>query len=866
MKRTGLIFIAILITSSFAYGQGNLNRLYERSYSAWDSGDFITALEGWIELISGPYYAEYLEDIAQHTGELFHVYELTADGASPFFSPNGKYTAYRSGADLNTTIKIIDIDQGNKEIYEIKGSDLSFTTDCTKAVFIRLKESRELLNAMEEAETVRNAVPYDRQRFFQARNELNYQMALNRQVYEIDLGTGSEKKFPLDDYLINTISYSAQGSYIYFTGALKADPAKCELYSYSESTENIIKISSTDENVREVIGTPGGKYLIYTCTTNNPLPSREQSGRGSRSRGDSESSFIIHDLDSGNLKKIDGRFGAVSQDGSVIVYSSGSRDQTEINTIKLEDGLETVKVTSNENRIENPVLSPDGSTVAYSMMVRDDYEVFCIGSDGKDERQITREIQHDRFPQFVSNTRLIAAKGEGRHRRSYLYDLTTGKKTKLFHNNTVRTIAPEYEWDLSPDGSKLLIVSERDGDTISPERGVYLLDFNRKIRQRELLERLERSLQTERELRAKGHKMFEPVYDVVKSVTEQASVSKIYEYEKDLYDFDSKHISQPGNKLAGEYIFNVLKSFGYEPEYQWFKPRSRTYNDEETANVLAVLRGTENPEIYYVLSSHYDSNARCAGADDNNSGVAVLLEAARVMADHPLPASIVFAAFTGEEAGLLGSREYVRRAVESGMNLAGALNNDMIGWCNDHRLDNTIRYSNAGIRDIQHASAILFSELITYDAHYYKSTDAHAYYEAYGDIVGGIGSYPVLGSPFYHQFSDRLENISHKLIYETCKTTIASLMMLASSPSRVDGLIVENVGRANIELKWNDSPEKNNGGYIVTYRNYDGTEYRVTVSEPRIILPRLEAGTEVKVKAVNSKGVEGWDWSRIIIE
>ena len=40
--------------------------------------------------------------------------------------------------------------------------------------------------------------------------------------------------------------------------------------------------------------------------------------------------------------------------------------------------------------------------------------------------------------------------------------------------NTVRTIAPEYEWVASADGSKIMIVSERDGDTVSPERAVYL--------------------------------------------------------------------------------------------------------------------------------------------------------------------------------------------------------------------------------------------------------------------------------------------------------------------------------------------------------------------------------------------------------
>ena len=50
-------------------------------------------------------------------------------------------------------------------------------------------------------------------------------------------------------------------------------------------------------------------------------------------------------------------------------------------------------------------------------------------------------------------------------------------RKRLFHNNTVRTIAPEYVWVPSGDGTKMLIVSERDGDTVSPQRGVYLMDL-----------------------------------------------------------------------------------------------------------------------------------------------------------------------------------------------------------------------------------------------------------------------------------------------------------------------------------------------------------------------------------------------------
>ena len=44
------------------------------------------------------------------------------------------------------------------------------------------------------------------------------------------------------------------------------------------------------------------------------------------------------------------------------------------------------------------------------------------------------------------------------------------------------------------------------------------------------------------------------------------SADRIYGYEKALFEFDSKHISRPGNRLASEFLFNTYRSFGYEPE------------------------------------------------------------------------------------------------------------------------------------------------------------------------------------------------------------------------------------------------------------------------------------------------------------
>jgi hypothetical protein len=517
--------------------------------------------------------------------------------------------------------------------------------------------------------------------------------------------------------------------------------------------------------------------------------------------------------------------------------------------------------------VDAPALSADGSRVAFQIMPNDDWEIAVVNRDGTGEARVTREIQHDVLPVFLTNERLLATIGEPRHRRSYLYDLPSMKRTRLFHNNTVRTIAPEYAWVPSPDGKKVLIVSERDGDTVSPERGVYVVDLTARVALDALRGRVQANLDSEQALIANGRRIYAPIAADVRRVVADASVERIYGYEKTLFDFDSKYVTQPGNKLAASYLFDTYKSFGYSSEYQSFQYRARgSTQTGSSANVIATLTGTVNPELVYVVSSHYDSVAVGPGADDDSSGTAALLETARLLANHPQPATIVFASFTGEEAGLLGSREFVRRAVADKVKIAGALNNDMIGWSNDHRLDNTIRYSNRGIRDIQHAAAMQFSKLITYDALYYKSTDAAAYYEAFGDIVGGIGSYPVLGNPHYHQSHDLLEGINHQLVTEVAKTTTASLMLLASSPSRISNVKIDSLKNGTANVSWTPSPEKGVTGYIVAFGHPNRMEaQRLRVTKPAAVVRGLEPGMTVAVKAVNAKGLEGWDWARLTV-
>jgi hypothetical protein len=672
------------------------------------------------------------------------------------------------------------------------------------------------------------------------------------------LTTQQERELPAPNLLKSGLVFGADSKRLFFLGAPEADEARSDIYTIADGQPSA-RIGDGEGLRGAPMVDPSGASLLYVVPNQNPFRRPQPPGGGGGGAGGQAPrppSFGIIDLATNRTRVVSGTAPAYSADGTTLAFVAREGTESRV-MVGPPLGVHTpIKTTT--DRLDAPALSPDGQRLAFQMMTRDDWEIYVTARDGSGEMRLTRDNQHDVLPRFVGSDRIMAVVGEGRHRRSFLYDLTTGQRTRLFHNNTVRTIAPEYQWALTADGNSLLVGAERDGNTVSPERGVYLLDLTRKITTAELLERLDRNLASETALRAGAEKTYTPIQDVVRRVVEAVSTARIYGYQKALFDFDSKHISRPGNKLAGDYLYETYKSFGYEPEYQWFDHRNALGG--RTANVLAMLPGTMNPELVYVVSSHYDSVAGGPGADDDSSGTAALLEAARVLKEHPMPATIVFASFTGEEAGLLGSREYVRRAVEGKTRIVGALNNDMIGWANDQRLDNTIRYSNPGIRDVQHGAAMLFTKLITYDSLYFKSTDAAAYYDAYGDIVGGIGSHPVLSNPHYHQSHDFLEFINHQLVAETSKTTVATLMLLASSPSRLTDLQIRRRTTSATTVSWAPSPEKGVTGYVVTF----GTS-RITSQVPEVSLPPLPSGTVVAVKAVNDRGLEGWDWARVTV-
>jgi len=113
----------------------------------------------------------------------------------------------------------------------------------------------------------------------------------------------------------------------------------------------------------------------------------------------------------------------------------------------------------------------------------------------------------------------------------------------------------------------------------------------------------------------------------------------------------------------------------------------RIVKDVWVVNVLAIKRGTKYPNRYIIMSGDIDSRVSdpnnftsdSPGANDNASGMAGTLEAARVLSKYDFDNSILFVGLSGEEQGLYGGKGLAARAKEKGWEIIGILNNDMIG-------------------------------------------------------------------------------------------------------------------------------------------------------------------------------------------
>jgi len=303
---------------------------------------------------------------------------------------------------------------------------------------------------------------------------------------------------------------------------------------------------------------------------------------------------------------------------------------------------------------------------------------------------------------------------------------------------------------------------------------------------------------------------------------------------------------------------------------------SRIPTPTQITNVIATIKGTASPERFYVITGHLDSRVTdvmdfasdAPGADDDASGVAVVLELVRLFAKHQLqfPGTIVLATVAGEEQGLYGSTFMANQMAAAGNDVQGMFSNDIVGASQAHdgtRPDpHTLRMflegvpTNATANDIANLQTVggendgksrqlgryvqevappdltdMNVRLIWRRDRYLRGTDSLSF-QGHGYAAARF-SEPRENFNHEHQntqvvngvqFGDLIQYVDFGYVARVAGVNAAALWALATSPSVPKNLQIHTTppgtlaGTNLTTLSWDANPESNIAGYEVVQR------------------------------------------------
>src|ERR1700730_17768772 len=291
-------------------------------------------------------------------------------------------------------------------------------------------------------------------------------------------------------------------------------------------------------------------------------------------------------------------------------------------------------------------------------------------------------------------------------------------------------------------------------------------------------------------------------------------------------------------------------------------------------SVIAALKGTASPERFYVVTGHLDSRVTdvldftsdAPGADDDASGVAVVLELARLFATRQFPGTLVFATVAGEEEGLYGSTFMAAQMAAAGNDVQGMFSNDIVGASQAHdgtKPDpHTVRLFVEGIPTAATANQISVMQLIggendgasrqigrfVREVAPRELTDMNVrviwrrdrYLRGSDHISFQQQGYPAarLTEPrenFNHehqntqvvngvQLGDLIQFVDSSYIARVAKVNAAALWSLATAPGTPKNMLIHATAPVNFSgtnfttLSWDANPESDLAGYQVVTR------------------------------------------------
>jgi hypothetical protein len=238
----------------------------------------------------------------------------------------------------------------------------------------------------------------------------------------------------------------------------------------------------------------------------------------------------------------------------------------------------------------------------------------------------------------------------------------------------------------------------------------------------------------------------------------------------------------PNHDLARTNIFNKFQEYGLNPVLEPFTYSSTTYY-----NVVATKVGTTHPGEEYIVGAHYDS-VNCPGADDNASGVSLVLEAARILSQYDSDYTIRFIAFDREEQGLIGSDAYA--TAHATADVLGMISADMVSYDEGGNLCRTYGRTSSNPLKLALGEAIATYGGLNWTNYGQMDASDHAPFEWQGfQACCLIEQYT--DNPYYHQTTDSVDMagyINYPFAVKMTRSVVGYLVDAAGVDVVVDGL------------------------------------------------------------------------------
>lgn len=292
------------------------------------------------------------------------------------------------------------------------------------------------------------------------------------------------------------------------------------------------------------------------------------------------------------------------------------------------------------------------------------------------------------------------------------------------------------------------------------------------------------------------------------------SIDSIRMHMQNLQDFGSRHAFYKNQREVAEYVQNYFTALQIPSvELDSFFLLDPSYDTAWQYNVAASIPGTQTPECILILGAHHDARTGgwindVPGADDNASGVAGMLEIARVLQEKKyIPRNTIrFISFAAEEVLrlLMGSKDYAKKAAAAGMDIRLMVNMDMIAWTSDtaNWQMNIQQYpGQEWVLPMVKKAVAKVSPITVFHHGATACTDCYAFYTE-GYPAAGVGenygsaTHPLGIHPYYHTINDRVENYDLRYCTELVKG-VSAIMLYADDSLPTVEIIQKKVSAVN---------------------------------------------------------------------